>query len=729
MGFSTPLENTLNDSGLQLELLIPNLSSIESNKILLEDLSIGSRLTDVGNQDFSGSHGSQMENSKNDHNYYPNESSYNTSDIPSPRNNSSSQESSLDDNCSVNIQTLTVLKAHAEKRVKRHFCPFCHTLQTKFSRHLTLKHRDQGEVKKFIHLPFKNRERHTIIADVRKKGDFLHNTVPEFNSGILIVPRQLQNKSTNSAEDYVCCKNCKGFFSKTTIRLHYRLCNKPYQKGSRNNLALGRRMTRYIHECANKTLKEVVFPVLRDDKVTRCIKYDELIIQYGNKLCDKYTLTHQHDMIRAQLRLLGRFKLELLSVDDSLVQLKDMFKPQNFDKAIACLRNVAHYDSNIMWFRTPAVAQNLTTLIKKCCHKLRTECIKSQDNDRQKLVENFLLLWEEEVPTLINKKALEDQINQKRQKREILPTKHDIKLLYDYLKKECNICRKILQEKFNMGAWTLLTQLTLVLTQIFNRRRAGEIERLTIVDYKNKEILDKNIDPELYMKLPNCDKEIAQNFQQIKIRGKLGRTVPILLNSFILENIETVLNFRKEAGVRGSNEYVFSVPEGNNVCKKYFRACPLLRRFANECGAIMPSTLRGTALRKQIATYVSSLNVEEYRIERLANHMGHHKDIHKNIYRLPIPITEITDVSRLLMAAIGDEKEDQEQSEDENSDSDEECVRPEIVNFTESSEHVDCHIDNTNNAGTSKNISHESSFKRRSSKYFLFEKICICQYL
>lgn len=68
------------------------------------------------------------------------------------------------------------------------------------------------------------------------------------------------------------------------------------------------------------------------------------------------TLIHQHDMIRAQLSLLGRFKLELMSIDDSLVQFKDMFKPQNFNKAIASLRNVAQWDSNIMWFRTPAVA-------------------------------------------------------------------------------------------------------------------------------------------------------------------------------------------------------------------------------------------------------------------------------------------------------------------------------------------------------------------------------------
>lgn len=193
-----------------------------------------------------------------------------------------------------------------------------------------------------------------------------------------------------------------------------------------------------------------------------------------------------------------------------------------------------------------------------------------------------------------------------------------------------------------------------------------------------------------------------------------------------MEDIETVLKFRKKAGVKSNNEYVFSVPEANILSKKYFRACPLLRRFANECGALLPSTLRGTTLRKQIATYVSSLNVEEYRIERLANHMGHHKDIHKNIYRLPIPVSEITDVSRLLMCAIGDDEkeEDQDKSEDENSDSDEDCVSPRLVKFTESSESIDCHIASYS-ANTSKNTSDEISanIKRRSSKDFFILKL------
>jgi len=94
-----------------------------------------------------------------------------------------------------------------------------------------------------------------------------------------------------------------------------------------------------------------------------------------------------------------------------------------------------------------------------------------------------------------------------------------------------------------------------------------------------------------------------------------------------------------------------------------------MRRFANECGAL--STLHGTTLRKHIATYTSMLNIEECQIDRLANFMGHHKDIHKNIYRVPVPVAEMTHISRLLMAAIGyDDKEDDEDYSDDNQNSD-----------------------------------------------------------
>ncbi|KAK0076137.1 hypothetical protein PV325_005823 [Microctonus aethiopoides] len=617
---------------------------------------------------------SNMSENVDDPNYDPSESIQNvTIENTAVFEKSSIKENSLlfDNGNPVDVRELTVPESHAQKSSKRYMCPFCKTLQTKFQRHLVNKHENEKDVKEFMAYKPSHPNRRSIIAKLRKEGNFLHNTKPEFNTGILIVTRQRQKKSKNTVEDYVCCNGCKGFYARSTIRIHYKKCNKSYTKNARNILSSGRRLSGYIHMCACTILRRNIFPVLRDDDVSRCIRYDELIIQFGNKLCDKYTLNHQHDMIRAQLRLLGRFKIEIMKQNKQIHEFKDVFKPQNFDDAINTLRKIANWDDKIMWFRTPAVAQNLIGLMKKCARKLRTECIKIQDYEKKKSVEDFLLLWEEEVPTLISKKALEDQVTQKRQKKVVLPSKQDIKLLYDYLKKECCTCLEILGEEFNKDAWMLLTQCTLIFIQIFNRQRAGEIERLTLTNYENKEELDENIDPDLYKQFSNSTKEFAKQFVRLVLRGKLGRTVSVLLNPFVVECIETIIKFRKQAGVKSDNEYIFSDPHANKLSKKYLRACPLMRRFANECGALIPSALRGTTLRKHIATYTSMLNIEEHQVDRLANFMGHHKDIHKNIYRVPVSVAEITDVSRLLMAAVGDDqKDDDEGCSDDNENSD-----------------------------------------------------------
>lgn len=198
-------------------------------------------------------------------------------------------------------------------------------------------------------------------------------------------------------------------------------------KNKRSNMIDGRKQTQYIHSVANKILKTKVFPVLRDDEISRSVRYDELVIKFGNKLTEKYSSEHHYDMIGSNLRLIGRFKIELNKINPDIVELKDIFKPHLFDICIKALRNVAHWDEDLMWFKTPAVAQNLTSLIKKIGKKQRVELIKEEDENLKSELENILLLWEEEIPTLRNKKAVEDQSNQRRLKKMVLPSKEDKK--------------------------------------------------------------------------------------------------------------------------------------------------------------------------------------------------------------------------------------------------------------------------------------------------------------
>lgn len=295
-------------------------------------------------------------------------------------------------------QLIVPLSKH---KLKQHFCVFCKTLQTKISRHFFLKHKSEHRVKMAMKLSKKSRERLKIIGDLRKEGDFLHNTSKDDNTGTLIVSRRQQKYANHNADDYVCCAKCKGFYSKFVARHHIRNCLKP--KNSRKNFIEGRKLTQFVHPIASNEMKSKVFPVLRNDKITQAVRYDELIITYGNGLLEKRGESNYHDPIRANLRLLGRFKLELMRLEPAISALKNIFTSSLIDKAIEAFCKTAKWDDSKQSFLTPAVASNLSKLIKKCAQLQRREFLKNQKEDMVPLLDEFAVLWAEKTSMFINK--------------------------------------------------------------------------------------------------------------------------------------------------------------------------------------------------------------------------------------------------------------------------------------------------------------------------------------
>lgn len=181
------------------------------------------------------------------------------------------------------------------KATKQNYCCFCLKLQTQLARHLETIHRNESEVKKFSVLPKGNPERKKIINIIRKNGNFKFNTMSEANKGKLIVCRRPNEKYDKPAADFIACAKCKDFFSKKTIRHHSRACLQQNFSRNRCIMIMGREVICRIHHLASETLKKTVFPVMKEDEVTRIVRYDELLILYANKLCIKYKAQHQHD--------------------------------------------------------------------------------------------------------------------------------------------------------------------------------------------------------------------------------------------------------------------------------------------------------------------------------------------------------------------------------------------------------------------------------------------------
>ncbi|KAG5872851.1 hypothetical protein JTB14_017532 [Gonioctena quinquepunctata] len=512
-------------------------------------------------------------------------------------------------------------------------------------------------------------ERKKIIGDIRKRENFVFNTDKNYNDGELIVSRRPKNAENKSAKDFGACANCKAFFSKLTLRVHFKSCTGINNQYHRMATVLSKKIAARIHPKASKIVENYLFPPLRDDDVARAIRYDELIIIYANKMVQKYRESRHFQMIRQRLRLLGKFLLTIKKSNNGISDLTSIYDPKYVDDVLIAINVSAKYTESENSYEAPSVAFSLGTLLKQIGNMLITESIKDHNDLTKKNTEDFLKVFAQEVNINVNRIVAETQLKMQRRKNIILPSMEDIRKLCDYLTTERNLALNDVKKMISLATWLKLAELTLTSIQLFNRRRAGEVERMKIEDFEAYQTIEES-NADLFKSLSNISKQIARKYIRFTIRGKLNRTVPVLLDTNLLECVKLVIKYRTEIGVSKYNPYIFGLPGGDKKQYPHLQACNLMRKHSECCGAKHPERLRGTHLRKHIATTCVTLNLEAQDISDLSNFMGHSENFHKGIYRQPIVSREILGISKLLEAAQGIEAADD--SDDNNSSSDEE---------------------------------------------------------
>lgn len=238
-------------------------------------------------------------------------------------------------------------------------------------------------------------------------------------------------------------------------------------------------------------------------------------------------------------------------------------------------------------------------------------------------------------------------------------------MLHEYLQQERNSSYKRIQRGFSYNDWINLAKSTLLSILLFNRRRPGELEHVLIEDFERYESLNENNYPDLFNTLTGEMKILAKRYVRFAIRGKLGRTVPVLLSANLVQCIQMILNHRKHAKVPEKNPYIFGLPSVLTNRYKYLRACDLMREYSSACKARVPQSLRSTQLRKHIATQCGILDISESQTLLLADHMGHDVAIHKKHYRQACLNKEILQLSKLLEKASGNDVEDNNADEED----------------------------------------------------------------
>ncbi|KAF5274318.1 hypothetical protein FQR65_LT17042 [Abscondita terminalis] len=614
-------------SPTQGDLEFSTVENIPNNGIVLEELHCSE--SSLTRPDLQFSSGTLVKSKK----YLP--FLYNRDSVITP---------SYKDHERANVINMNISNSEVKGR-RRHFCIYCKKIYAKFSQHLEISHRNEAAVKMFLLLPAKNIERRKIIETIRRRGDFEYNTSQKYQSEELLVARRSHSTFSREAKDYLPCPHCAAFFFNRTLRNHVKHCSLTVPRGGRSVKTRSRALLSNLHPAAGEILKTKIFPVLRDDNCVNIIRYDILAIVFGNFMCSKYASIHHHDMIRSRLRSIGRLLISAKTLDNTVKDFVDLLTPSKFDVAVAAIKQVGGVNENNTTFKAPTTVLTLSTLCKQASKLWASECIKTSDTEGQRKADDFLSLLNVTFPAALGKTAVENRLEHQRHKFVELPSREDVKKLVSYLRQQRrNWFLKVRTGMANLNyAVKQLASFTLVSLMVFNRRRPGELERITLKDFSCLKSAQSLSSESGHQEESNFTKR----YKRFVIRGKLNRTVPVLVDFELEECMNLIIANRKDVGLGLEFPYVFAYISSNGR-PKYLRAYILLRSYAEVCGALKSQLLRSTYLRKQIATECALEDMAENVIHDVANFMGHHINIHNNIYRMPVEKRDITRISKIL---------------------------------------------------------------------------------
>ncbi|XP_031783977.1 uncharacterized protein LOC100679361 isoform X11 [Nasonia vitripennis] len=331
----------------------------------------------------------------------------------------------------------------------------------------------------------------------------------------------------------------------------------------------------------------------------------------------------------------------------------------------------------------------LVTLLNKVIKFIRSYFTEIKQDEKELELKALKKVLKNKFRNL-NKKSRDSLVEQAKEKPIIkLPSKEDINKLYRYAENIRLEAVEFLKNGFHKNAFDRLNESTLILIQLFNRKRQGEISRLLKSDIRESSMfrLDQESSGEEFNNLSEQSKAAAKQYLRISILNKKGlRTTGLLIHQRLLESINLILKLRPES--LKQNKYVFARSSNNTSIDAWYEAYRIMRKYAEHCGVEDSSTLRGTMLRKQVATMVYAADIQDDKLQDLARFLGHELKIHLNYYRQQIPVREIIGLAPLLENAKGThaqgshaQGDDQDECINDYEVSEEKSTKPKENNF------------------------------------------------
>ena len=292
------------------------------------------------------------------------------------------------------------------------------------------------------------------------------------------------------------------------------------------------------------------------DNISRIAIHDSIIMQFGEMLFNQNPDPHLANYVRQRIRQTARLLERCQILSASIKSMEDVLDPTNFDIVVAGVQQVSEWDENSHSYGTAGLPLKLGHNLKRCAELKITNAIINEDSVKKEKASGVIQLIDNNWKYLITRQALRTLSDKKYNQPDHLPLAEDVKLFNQFLNSEMDKEISNLKEGL-ISSYRPLAETTLTSLILFNRKRSGEAQRITIDNF-TKGMISTSICPEAKECLSALERNILTLLKIIEIKGKKGRKVPILLRNVHIESIKLLLQYREDAGVLPANEYVFA---------------------------------------------------------------------------------------------------------------------------------------------------------------------------
>ncbi|KAA0719560.1 Transcriptional repressor p66-alpha [Triplophysa tibetana] len=277
-----------------------------------------------------------------------------------------------------------------------------------------------------------------------------------------------------------------------------------------------------------------VLSQMNDDEIARVVRNDFGLLQFAQSLYNRHGFNKtKHEYIRQKVRELARFILALRKKCPSFT-LEDAMKPANFMNVIDAVKDAAGFNQDTHSYQTPSLALKIGHSLLKVSEILHCRALIAEDADLTNSAKAFQKLYKTKWSEYISHKALCTISDLKYNKPTKLPLTQDIDKLNDYLQRSAESAFQELSQNTTEHNYACLARLTLTRIILFNRRRVGEVSKMPLKNFLQRD--DSYAFEELG--LSAYEKRLCKYFTRVELKGKRGRKVAVLLSPDITKALE-----------------------------------------------------------------------------------------------------------------------------------------------------------------------------------------------